>query len=299
MNYRPVERSPRGGQAWSTAASDGVRSTSQRGRTPGKTSRPKRRYSTQALLLVVLPSLIVVGCSRLENIGRPPPLTSAGETLSPQTAIAPQRVEIATPASRAAVSGRVERPEPAVLRRASLWRSGPASLFGDRRAQGRGDILTVVIEVDEEAAISNATTRRRSANEDLSVGALLDLPKLVNDLTGVDLSNAAQLSSSGASSGDGSVSRTEEITLRLAATVTEVLPNGHFVIVGSQEIRVNFELRDLRVYGVVRPEDISRANEITYDKIADARISYGGRGQITDVQQPRYGQQIADVILPF
>ena len=154
-------------------------------------------------------------------------------------------------------------------------------------------------EIDEEAAISNATQRRRNADEAMNVGALLGLPDLVSDLTGISLDPGADLSSSSASSGDGSVRRNEEITLRLAATVTDVLPNGHFVIVGNQEVRVNFELRDLRVHGVIRPEDISRANEITYDKIADARVSYGGRGQITDVQQPRYGQQIADIILPF
>lgn len=240
-----------------------------------------------------------VACGRLENVGRPPPFTPAGEAMVTQAPIAEARRAVATP--RAAERAARANPQTAApqIRNASLWRSGPASLFGDRRAQGRGDILTVVIEIDEEASISNATDRRRSANEDLGVQALLGLPGLVNDLTGVDLSNAAQLSSASASSGDGSVSRTEEITLRLAATVTDVLPNGHFVIVGSQEVRVNFELRDLQVHGVIRPEDISRANEITYDKIADARVSYGGRGQITDVQQPRYGQQIADIILPF
>ena len=79
----------------------------------------------------------------------------------------------------------------------------------------------------------------------------------------------------------------------------DVLPNGILSIVGSQEIRVNFELRDLQVSGFVRPEDISRQNEITYDKIASARVSYGGRGQISDVQQPRYGQQVLDILLPF
>lgn len=243
--------------------------------------------------------LIVLGaCSRIENIGQPPPLSQAGEVVGNPVTVAPERVAIATPVYAAPPPP----PQPtsqAPVQSASLWRSGPTSLFGDRRAQGRGDILTVVIEIDEEATISNATERNRNANEALAVGALLGLPDLVADLTGVSVDPAADLSSSSQSSGDGSVQRTEEITLRLAATVTTVLPNGHFVIAGSQEVRVNFELRDLRVHGVIRPEDISRSNEITYDKIADARISYGGRGQITDVQQPRYGQQVADILLPF
>lgn len=243
--------------------------------------------------------LIVLGaCSRIENIGQPPPLSQAGEVVGNPVTIAPERVAIATPVYAAPPQPQPPNSQPPV-QSASLWRSGPTSLFGDRRAQGRGDILTIVIEIDEEATISNATERNRNANEALAVGALLGLPDLVADLTGVSVDPAADLSSSSQSSGDGSVQRTEEITLRLAATVTTVLPNGHFVIAGSQEVRVNFELRDLRVHGVIRPEDISRSNEITYDKIADARISYGGRGQITDVQQPRYGQQVADIVLPF
>lgn len=244
---------------------------------------------------LIIIALAVTACNRLDHIGQPPPLSPAGQVFVEPVPVTAERVELATPkpvqplevASRAAP------------RNASLWRSGPTSLFGDRRAQGRGDILTVVIEIDEEAAISNATERRRSADEALTAGALLGFPELLEDLVGISLNPGADLASTSSSSGDGSVRRNEEITLRLAATVTNVLPNGHFVIVGNQEVRVNFELRDLRVHGVIRPEDISRANEITYDKIADARVSYGGRGQITDVQQPRYGQQIADILLPF
>ena len=116
---------------------------------------------------------------------------------------------------------------------------------------------------------------------------------------GASLANAADLNSTSSSSGNGSVRRNEKLELRVAATIVDVLQNGVLRIQGSQEVRVNFEIRELLVSGYVRPEDISRRNEITYDKIAAARISYGGRGQISDVQQPRIGQQVADILLPF
>lgn len=253
----------------------------------------------KARVPLLLALTVAAGCERLDHVGKPPSMTPTGQAIATTPPVAPERIALATPVPAQVAAMRASPPPVVGPPTASLWRSGPASLFGDRRAQGRGDILTVVIEIDEGADISNATSRSRSANEDLAIAALLGIPGLVDQLTGINLDPAAQVTSGSSSTGDGSVSRAEEVTLRLAATVTEVLPNGHFVIVGNQEVRVNFELRDLRVQGVIRPEDISRNNEITYDKIADARISYGGRGQITDVQQPRYGQQIADIVLPF
>jgi flagellar L-ring protein precursor FlgH len=164
-----------------------------------------------------------------------------------------------------------------------------------------GDILTVMIEIEDEAAISNTTNRSRSGADDVTVTAAFGLPQIADTLLpgSETLNPGVQAEGSSSSTGNGSISREEEITLRLAATVERVLPNGHLVIRGSQEVRVNFELRDLQIAGIVRPEDISRQNVITYDKIADARIAYGGRGQLTDVQQPRYGQQIVDLISPF
>ncbi len=185
--------------------------------------------------------------------------------------------------------------------RSSLWSGGQQSLLGDHRASRKGDILTVVIEIDEKAEISNDTERSRSGSETLEVPQLFGVPQRINESlpAGASMGQAVELGSSGTSAGEGSVKRKEKLTLRIAATVIDVLPNGVLSIAGSQELRVNFELRELLVQGYVRPEDISRLNEITYDKIASARMSYGGRGQITDVQQPRYGQQILDMILPF
>lgn len=237
--------------------------------------------------------LVAAGCARLENVGREPAFSPVGQPVnSVPTALSP---------SRAALAAAPPPEHRAGNQQASLWRSGPASLYGDRRASRRGDILTVMIEIDDEAQIRNSSARARSSSEDVSVPNLLGIPQILDKQLpgGASFDSLAQLGASSSSSGEGSVRRNERITLRVAATVIDVLPNGHLVIQGNQEVRVNFELRDLQVAGIVRPEDISRQNQITYDKVADARIAYGGRGQISDVQQPRIGQQIADIILPF
>lgn len=183
----------------------------------------------------------------------------------------------------------------------SLWTAGRASLLGDRRAGNRGDILTVVIEIDDKAEISNSSDRSRSGSQSMGISQLFGLPQRLDERLpqGATMADAVNTQSSSTFSGDGSVSRNEKLTLRIAATVVEKLPNGVLRIEGQQEVRVNFELRELVVTGYVRPADISRTNEVTYDKIAGARIAYGGRGQISDVQQPRYGQQITDILLPF
>lgn len=226
-------------------------------------------------------------CARLDHVGKAPSFTppnQSTERVAMISANLPQQAPLA----------RVTSP-------ASLWAAGQESLLGDRRAMKRGDILTVVIQIDERAEISNSSQRTRSGSESLSVPQLFGIPQRIdeNARAGVSMSNAVSLDGKSSSSGDGSVRRSEKLELRVAATVTNVLPNGVLAIEGSQEVRVNFELRELLVSGYVRPEDISRQNQITYDKIASARISYGGRGQITDVQQPRIGQQVLDAILPF
>ncbi|UXX82282.1 flagellar basal body L-ring protein FlgH [Roseovarius pelagicus] len=230
---------------------------------------------------------LLAACERAGHIGKPPDFTAVSD--SPEhAAMFGSDLPITTERHRKADE-------------ASLWTAGRKSLLGDRRAIRRGDILTVVIEIDDEAEISNSTSRSRSGSETMGVPQLFGIPQRIDgDLPdGASMADAVSINSSGRSGGDGSVSRREELTLRVAATIMQVLPNGVLSIQGSQEVRVNFEMRELLVTGYVRPEDISRQNEITYDKIASARISYGGRGQITDVQQPRIGQQVLDVILPF
>ena len=241
----------------------------------------------RGFVAVVAMGLAVSACSRIEHIGRAPTFTDAVEGNEHAAMIYGGLPPVADPSRQ--------------VDRASLWSSGRSSLLGDRRAMQKGDILTVVIEIDESAEISNETDRSRSGSETLGIPQLGGLPQRLDEQLpeGASSSELVSINSSSNSSGDGSVNRNEKLTLRVAATVLDVLPNGVLSISGSQELRVNFELRELLVSGYVRPEDISRQNEITYDKIASARVSYGGRGQISDVQQPRLGQQVLDAVLPF
>ena len=231
--------------------------------------------------------ILAAGCGRLQDVGRAPafsPLEGGTVHHAMYSSPFPDTADPSAPQDAA-----------------SLWTSTRASLFGDRRAARRGDILTVVIEIDERAEISNATDRSRTGNTSMGIPQLFGLPQRIDPKLpeGASLAEAVRTQSASTFAGDGSVARKEKLRLRVAATVVEELPNGVLRIEGQQEVRVNFELRELIVSGYVRPGDISRQNEITYDKIAGARVSYGGRGQISDVQQPRWGQQIVDHVLPF
>lgn len=189
-------------------------------------------------------------------------------------------------------------PIPASYNPNSLWRNGSRAFFKDQRAHQIGDILTVKVNFTDSAAVANETQRSRDNKEDSGINNLFGLSKVPLTKTPVPgrLLTADSVSSS---DGKGSVNRSEQLKTSVAAVVTQLLPNGNLVIEGKQEIRVNFEMRELKVAGIVRPEDIENDNTLDSAKIAQARIAYGGRGQLTDVQQPRWGQQVSDVILPF
>ncbi len=241
----------------------------------------------KTFILILGTSAFIAACARTDHIGSIPTFSDTTQGVEHNAMVydaLPLRLE-----------------EPRIIDQSSLWSGGRNSLLGDRRAVQRGDIMTVVIEINDNAEISNQTNRSRSGNETLSVPNLLGIPQRLDEKlpTGATSADLVGLSSASTASGDGSVKRKEKLTLRVAATVVDVLPNGVLSISGTQELRVNFELRELLVTGYVRPEDISRQNEITYDKIASARVSYGGRGQISDMQQPRIGQQVLDAVLPF
>lgn len=183
----------------------------------------------------------------------------------------------------------------------SLWRTGSRSFFNDQRASRIGDILTVNIEIDDRAELSNSSNRSRSASTSAGVGNFFGLEQTVGQLFNgaFDPSNMVSADSESDHSGNGAINREEKIELTVAAVIVDRLPNGNLVIAGRQEVRINAELRELTVSGIIRPEDVTSDNTINHTQIAEARISYGGRGQISAVQRPSWGQRAADAITPW
>jgi flagellar L-ring protein precursor FlgH len=235
-------------------------------------------------------ALALTGCNalnRLAEVGAEPPMTVIQNPTK-----APNYRPVTMPMPRA---------QPVVHQPNSLWRAGSRAFFKDQRAANVGDILTVLIEIDDKAEISNTTVRSRENNEDASIAAFFGYEATLSRVLPetIDPGNLIDLDSTMSNKGVGTVDREEDIELKIAATVSQLLPNGNMVIHGRQEVRVNYEVRELQIAGIIRPEDISSSNTISYEKIAEARIAYGGRGHISDVQQPRYGSQVIDILFPF
>jgi len=251
---------------------------------------PSHRLRRSRLLRtcsVAVVASFMTGCAaidRLKNIGDEPKL-SAIENPAAQPGYKPVQMPMPTP-------------QPATYHPNSLWRNGSREFFKDQRAQQVGDILTVTVNITDSAAIANETMRSRSNTEDSGVTNFLG-SKTITVASPILPGRLLTADSTSLSDGKGSVNRQEALQTNVAAVVMQVLPNGNLVVEGKQEIRVNTEIRELIVAGIVRPEDIQSDNTISSTKIAQARIAYGGRGQISDVQQPRYGQQMLDVLLPF
>lgn len=239
------------------------------------------------LALVLLAGSALAGCSateRLSRVGQPPAISPIQN---------PTEARDYHPVS-------MPMPTPQVLEPTanSLWRPGARAFFKDQRAKVVGDVLTVNVNIADNAALANDTRRtRQNTSETASFPALFGA---VSSSLGIGTANPTVNATSGSDfEGKGNIARSEAITVSLAAVVLQTLPNGNLAIAGRQEVRVNSELRELQVAGVIRPEDIASDNTIPSNKIAEARISYGGRGIISDVQQPRYGQQIFDIVFPF
>ncbi len=237
--------------------------------------------------LALLLALLVSGCGQLERlsrVGRAPELSAVQDPTAD-----PAYRPVAMP-----MPGALDPPTPAN----SLWRPGSRTFLRDQRAAQVGDLITVLVSIDDQAQLQNRTQRARTGNDAMGMPELFGmqtrwLPRAASPDTLVSASGSQT------TDGNGIAKRSETVTLRLAATVTQVLPNGNLVVAGRQEVRVSAELRELSVQGVIRPQDIASDNTIRHDRLAEARIAYGGRGTLSDIQQPRLGSQLLDILLPF
>lgn len=243
------------------------------------------------LALVGLAAATLSACntvSRLSEIGDGPELT---EITNPTVMPDYRPVSLPMPSPKAAV----DNPN-------SLWRSGARAFFKDHRAKEVGDIVTINLSLNDSASLANKTDRTRADRETADVTALLgyETKFAKNNLpAGFSPSAAANFGNDHSTSGDGTIARSEQITLTFAAVVTQILPNGSMVVLGRQEVLVNSEMRELLVTGVVRPEDIESDNTVLHTRMAEMRVAYGGRGTLSNLQQPRWGTQVWDALFPF
>lgn len=255
--------------------------------------------------LIIIAALVpLAACNtadRLSNVGRVPALSPIDDVAAPayEASLGATITDYRAPGH--AVPAATVRAPVDEDRSTSLFRTGARAFFRDQRATKVGDILTVRIDIADRADIGNATTRTRTNSEGAQLPAFLGLETKLDEVfpDAINPSNLVSAGSQSQSSGEGQVQRREQIDLTVAAIVTQVLPNGNFVIRGRQEVRVNYEVRELIIAGIVRPEDITRENTVQHTQIAEARVSYGGRGQLSDVQQARWGQQVYDALFPF
>ncbi len=235
--------------------------------------------------------LLLAGCNtlqRLSEVGEPPRMTP---TSDPTKAPGWRPVSLPMPTA-------VSEQYPAN----SLWRPGARAFFKDQRASAVGDVITVLVNIADTALFNDNTTAQRNGNEAMAIPAIpgVKMSGTPPSVTSVSSSNANLATvSTNANIATGQISRNETVVVRLAGVVTQVLPNGNMVVIARQQVRVNSELRELQVSGIVRPEDIASDNTVQHDRMAEARISYGGRGQLTELQTARYGQQLLDILLPF
>ncbi len=222
---------------------------------------------------------------RLQQIGQRPPLSPVD---NPTTKPGYKPVQMPMPT-----------PQPVTYNANSLWRNGSRTFFKDQRAHQVGDILTVKVNINDTAEFQDQTQITRTATEDSGITNFIGANTIAHPAKAVLPGRLLSADSDSQNNASGSITRQDQLVTNVAAVVTQMLPNGNLVIEGKQEIRLNSEMRELLVAGVVRPEDIDSDNSIDLPKIAEARVAYGGRGTLTNVQEERYGQQALDVLLPF
>lgn len=252
------------------------------------TSSPATVFLRIAVLAVATVSVSACNTlSRLSEVGEPPK-TSRVQDPTQRPGYVPVSLPMPNPTTPSAGAN-------------SLWRPGARAFFKDQRATEIGDILTVTVNITESAKLNNQTQTTTANSESANPFTFFGLEQNLNHLFPKTVSPTSLYSfgSNSGVNGNGQMTRQEQVVVNLAAVITQKLPNGNLVISGKQELRVNSEMREVSVEGIIRPEDISSSNVITSEKIAEARIIYGGRGTLSDIQKPRYGQELFDIIAPF
>ena len=249
--------------------------------------------SSKAAALKLLPLAALLGLAACNNMQR---LSELGSTPQMTPSSDPTTAKNYQPMSLPMPHRDIAPAEPN-----ALWRTGSRAFFKDQRAAQIGDLITVLVNISDTANLQNQTNATRTGNEQMGMpnffGAESLLPRMITKA--IDTKNLVSTTSSNGNTGTAQIKRNEVVTLRLAGVITQVMTNGNLVVAARQEVRVNGELRQLAVSGVIRPQDIGSDNTVAHDRMAEARIAYGGRGQLTDVQSPRYGQQVLDLLLPF
>jgi flagellar L-ring protein FlgH len=239
-----------------------------------------------ALLSTV--AVFAASCStvdKLSLIGREPPLSPVS---NPTTEPGYKPVQMPMPT-----------PQPATFNPNSLWRNGSRAFFKDQRAHQVGDLMTVRVNINDTAQFQDQTQLSHTSTEDSGITNFIGANTIPNPAKAILPGSILTADSNSQSNATGTINRQDQLLTHVAAVVTQVLPNGNLVIEGKQEIRLNTEMRILIVAGVVRPEDIESDNTIDLPKIAEARVAYGGKGTLSNIQEPRYGQQALDLLLPF
>jgi flagellar L-ring protein precursor FlgH len=258
------------------------------------------RSASIALFGLTAVGLFLSGCAAVatvkETVGGPHLTDISSPAI--QASMAPSPPTIVSSMARVEPSAAIQ---PVTASANSLWRPGARAFFLDQRASRPGDILTVLISIDDSAQMSNSTNSSRANETKGQISHFLGLEQQLGKFfpNGYDPANAIDQSGNTSSQGAGSISRQEKISLSVAAVVTGVLPNGNLIIQGSQQVKTNNELRDLTVTGIVRPQDISSSNTILHTQIAEARIYYGGKGDVSRVQKTPPAQALMETFSPF
>jgi flagellar L-ring protein FlgH len=250
-------------------------------------STTRSRFARSLLGSVAMASLLgnCAAIDRIKQLGEPVTLTPIE---NPTAKAGYKPVQMPMPSA-----------QPAVYNPNSLWRNGSRAFFNDQRAHQVGDILTVKVNINDTAQFNDQTALNRTTTEDTEITNFIGANTIKNPASAVLPGSVLTASGNSQMTGTGQINRSDQLITSVAAVVTQLLPNGNMVIEGKQEIRLNNEIRELIVAGVVRPEDIESDNAIELPKVAEARLAYGGRGTLTNIQTERWGQQVADIILPF